>query len=98
MDLASEGLLVVFSLVPPLFYRDFFPESFITVMENFSLPNSLVRDWEQRGLLTRDLIPAEVSSVIFFCQQKNGKFYPMNFGLSGLASVFPLPYFGDPFS
>ena len=47
----------------------------------------------------RDLIPAEVSSVIFFCQQKNGKFYPMNFGLSGLASVwFPLPYFGDPFS
>jgi len=50
MDLASEGLLVVFSLVPPLFYRDFFPESFITVMENFSLPNSLVRDWEQRGL------------------------------------------------
>ena len=30
--------------------QGFFPVSFITVMEKFSLPNSLVRDWEQRGL------------------------------------------------
>ena len=74
-SIATEGLWLDLLQEPPMVSRCSPPISMVTHPDKFPVLKPFVRDWEQRGILTRKCIPAYVFfSRFFYVSKKGGKF------------------------
>ena len=77
-NIATEGLWLDLLQEPPMVSRFSPPMSVVTHPDKFPVLKPVVRDWEQRGILTRERIPANVFfSRLFYVSKKGGKFRPI---------------------